>query len=51
MILLLHCAWSGIETLANCKKVENEKILKYNEILTQERKIFENLLTSVGATC
>ena len=36
-------AWSGIDTLANCNKVEHDKIRKCNEILAQERKFFEKL--------
>ena len=44
-------AWSGIDTLSNCNKVERYKICKYIGKLTQERKNFENLSTSVGVTC
>ena len=44
-------AWSGTDTLANCNKVEHDKFSKYNGKLTQERKFFENLSTSMGVTC
>ena len=44
-------AWSGTDTLANCNKVEHDKIWKYIGKLTQERKKFENLPTSVEVTC
>ena len=35
--------WSGFDTLANCNKVEHDKIWKYNGKLRQERRNFENL--------
>ena len=44
-------AWSGTDTPANCNKVEHDKILKHFGKLTQERKNFKNLLTSVEDTC
>ena len=52
-MLWRHCtgAWSGTDTPANCNKVEHDKIQKYFGKLTQERKNFENLLTSMGDTC
>ena len=43
-------AWSGIDTLTNWKKVEHDKIWKYDEKQTQERKNFETPKTSVGVT-
>ena len=30
-------AWSGIGTLANCNKVDHDKICRYSEKLIQER--------------
>ena len=44
-------ALSGIDTLANCNKVQYDKICKYFGKLTQERKNFENLPTPVEVTC
>ena len=44
-------AWSRIDTIANCNKVEYDKIWKYIGKITQKRKNFENLLTSVEVTC
>ena len=44
-------AWCDADTLTNCNKVEHDKIWKYFGKLTQERKFFENLLTSMGVTC
>ena len=43
-------AWSGIDTLMNCNKIERDKIWKYHEKLIPERKRIQNLLTSVGVT-
>ena len=43
-------AWNGIDTLANCNKVEHDKIIKYIGKLTQESKNFENLPTSIEVT-
>ena len=53
MVLNFLCtgAWSGTDTLANCNKVEHDKIIKDIGKLTQERKIFENLPTFVEVTC
>ena len=45
-------ACSGIDTLKNCNKVEHDKIRKYNEKPTEERKKnIENPSTSEGVTC
>ena len=35
-------AWSPINNLRNCNKVEPDKIQKYNEKLTQKRKNLKN---------
>ena len=44
-------AWSGTDALANCNKVEHDKISKQIGKLTQERNFFENIQMSVGVTC
>ena len=41
-------AWSGADTLANCNKVEHDKISKYNGKLKQEIEKFESLQTFMG---
>ena len=37
-------AWSGIDTLTNCNKVEEDKIWKYDKIHNTGKNFFENLL-------
>ena len=44
-------AWGGTDTLVNCNKIDQDKIIKYIGKLTQERKIFESLPMSVEVTC
>ena len=48
---ILTGAWTVTDTLADCNKVEHEEVTKYIGKLTQERKFFENLPTSMGVTC